>query len=289
LHRDLSTAPYVLALLAVFGTLWAERTSPQGTSLRIQAWVAFGVAALTVALYRQAVRGRYHDRWIDYRSLAEELRHLAFLWPVGRPLRTPHIAGESASEASQFAWVGWYARAVARQGGLYPGVLTPERLETWRSILTERFMEPQCAYHDRTSSRFHRVQERLHLGAFILFCVALVLSMVDLAFVMLDRPPLTRSDLFAASGWIAAAVAVAALFPSIASALHAFLSQGDFWNLSRRSARMCHQLTKLIATVASTPPSIEELGNVAEDASDVMRDEVLNWRVFVRLKPPALG
>jgi hypothetical protein len=42
-------------------------------------------------------------------------------------------------------------------------------------------------------------------------------------------------------------------------------------------------------TAARTPPAVETLGDLAEDAADVMRDEVLNWRVFVRLKPPSLA
>lgn len=52
---------------------------------------------------------------------------------------------------------------------------------------------------------------------------------------------------------------------------------------------MCRQLEPLMAKIALAPLSLESLGTFAEDAADVMRDEVLNWRVFVRLKPPALG
>jgi hypothetical protein len=284
LHRDFSTAPYALALVAVFVSLFLD----QFAIPVVKASLAFVVAFVTVVVYFKAIRSHYHDRWIDYRSLAEELRHLAFLWPLGRPLRTAHLAGESATEASRFAWIGWYARALARQGGLYPGTFTPDRIETWRRILIERFLEPQRSYHERTADRSDRVQERLHNLALILFILALVLSAAELASALLHWYPLTHSDLWAAPV-IAAFVALAALFPSIAATLHAFSSQGDFWNLSRRSGRMSKQLTELIASAASTPPTIEGLGNVAEDASDIMRDEVLNWRVFVRLKPPGLG
>jgi hypothetical protein len=289
LHRDLSTIPYLLSLVAVFWTLWVERVEPHVTSLLLQAVVALLVAAATVGLYLMAVLRRYHDRWIDYRSLAEELRQLAFLWPLGRPLRTPHLSGEAASEASRFAWVGWYARAVARQGGLYPGVLTPARLDTWRRILVERFLGPQREYHERTGNRFHRVQERLHTTAFVLFGAALVLAILDLIFILMGQDSLLHGDLHASPPWIALALALAVLLPSIASSVHAFLSQGDFSNLARRSTRMDKQLKDLIKKVDGVPPTIEGLGDAVEDASDVMRDEVLNWRVFVRLKPPALA
>ena len=51
---------------------------------------------------------------------------------------------------------------------------------------------------------------------------------------------------------------------------------------------MTQQLEPLIKTVNNTPLTLEALGNVAEDTSETMRDEVLNWRVFARLKAPAL-
>jgi hypothetical protein len=52
---------------------------------------------------------------------------------------------------------------------------------------------------------------------------------------------------------------------------------------------MCRQLEPLMAQITTAPPTLEALGTLAEDAAEVMRDEVLNWRVFVRLKPPGLG
>ena len=66
------------------------------------------------------------------------------------------------------------------------------------------------------------------------------------------------------------------------------MSQGDFSNLSRRSEQMCQQLDALTAAVATTPLTVDALGDVAEDAAEAMRDEVSNWRVFARLKAPAL-
>jgi hypothetical protein len=83
--------------------------------------------------------------------------------------------------------------------------------------------------------------------------------------------------------------AVLAIFlPALGAAVHGFLSQGDFSNLAHRSQRMCDHLTPLAKEVEHTPPQIERLGIVAEKAAGVMRDEVVYWRVFVRLKPPAL-
>jgi hypothetical protein len=41
------------------------------------------------------------------------------------------------------------------------------------------------------------------------------------------------------------------------------------------------------ATVQATP-TLESLGELAVAAADTMGDEMMNWRVFVRLKAPSL-
>jgi hypothetical protein len=292
-HRDASVAPYVLAPLTVVMAVAAQiLLGKEHVDHLIQAAVELAILSLNLLFYEAAIRAGYHERWIDYRSLAEELRHLAYLWPLGRPLRSaPRLSGEAAAtEASQFAWVGWYGRAVARQGGLYPGVFTPQRLADCRDMLVEHFMRPQSHYHSRTLTRFRRVKERLHSTALWLFRIAWALAAVDfvVSLVFHQLPP-TQTPLASAFGLGVIAAALAVVLPYVATGTHGFLSQGDFWNLSRRSERMCHQLEPLMSRIMSAPLTLEGLGSFAEDAADVMRDEVLNWRVFVRLKPPALG
>jgi hypothetical protein len=81
---------------------------------------------------------------------------------------------------------------------------------------------------------------------------------------------------------------MAIYLPALGAAVHGFLSQGDFRNLAHRSQRMCEHLSPLATEVAHAPLRFEDLGVAAEKAAAVMRDEVVYWRVFVRLKPPAL-
>jgi hypothetical protein len=290
-HRDASIAPYIFAPLTVIAAVGVQvALSRASVNQMTRAALEVLILGLNLGFYEVAVHGGYHERWIDYRSLAEELRHLAFLWPLGRPFRSVALTGETATEASQFAWVGWYARAVGRQGGLYPCVFTPERLEECRTMLVEHFLRPQYQYHDRTESRFRVVQDRLHTTALWLFRIAFLIAIVDVVFALLlhEAPPSQTqlSNVFSL-GVLLAGLAV--ILPYIATGTHGFSSQGDFWNLARRSQRMCRQLEPLIAEITAAPPTLEALGTFAEDAAEVMRDEVLHWRVFVRLKPPGLG
>ena len=297
LHRDTSAAPYVLAPLAVLMALIAHWIPPLKSGTSITAGVIELVILIEiVVLYVAAVLRHYHDQWIDYRSLAEELRQLAFLWPLGRPLPLVELVGETEGEAPQFVWVGWYVRAIVRDLGLCPAVWTPERLQELRQVLVNRFIGDQIAYHRRTTARFERVSERLHIATLGLFASALVIAVLHVTIfgegsVMRIMTYRERLPFITEQWWtrlILLGAVLAIFLPALGAAVHGFLSQGDFSNLAHRSQRMCDHLTPLAKEVEHTPPQIERLGIVAEKAAGVMRDEVVYWRVFVRLKPPAL-
>ena len=289
LHRDLSTTPYALAPLSVIAILLAQiGLTNAGAGPAVRSTVDFTILFVNFLLYLRAISAHYHDRWIDCRSLAEQLRYLGFLWPLGRPLRAIHYQGDDKTEAPRIAWVGWYARAIARQAGLFPIVFTPDRLAECRDMVVDRFIRPQLAYHTRAVRRNRRVHTVLHRVALVLFAGAMLLSAADFVSVLWTHVPLTQAGLAKGLGWAAVAAAVAILLPGIGTGVHGFSSQGDFWNLGLRSERMTQQLEPLIKTVNNTPLTLEALGNVAEDTSETMRDEVLNWRVFARLKAPAL-
>lgn len=299
LNRDASSSPYALAPLAVLLALVAHwwNTSTASIIPIVVACVEAVVLGNIVVRYVRAVNWQYHERWIDYRSLAEEFRQLAFLWPIGRPLPAVQFTGETEGEAARFAWVGWYVRAVARDLGLCPGIWTPERLTSLRRVLLERFIGYQREYHSRTMKRFDRVHAQLHNATLWIFLIAVG---VALAHVLIfdrhsllaiwthdEQPPMINTQLWGVI--IRTGAVLAILLPALGAAAHGFLNQGDFWNLARRSERMCVHLDPLAVEMAHAPATVEDLGIVAEKAADVMRDEIVYWRVFVRLKPPALA
>jgi hypothetical protein len=298
LHRDATTTPYLLAPFAVLLALlahWGE-TLIGGHAAAAFGWTEVVVLLGIIALYQMAVTHRYHDRWIDYRSLAEELRKLAFLWPLGRPLPVIEPAGETEGEAPQVAWVGWYVRAVVRDLGLCPGTWTPEHLRTFRDVLANQFIGSQTDYHTRTAERFERVSTRLEQMTVWTFICALLIGLLHILIFGRDAPVEAMlshlaSPIITSPAWQMVAIfgAIMAIYlPALGAAVHGFLSQGDFRNLAHRSERMRDYLVPLAAEVSRAPLRFEDLAVAAEKAAVVMRHEVVYWRVFVRLKPPAL-
>lgn len=301
LYRNVFSLMYLLAPVAVVGALLAEFgpniTGVEGLGW---SWVALAELALLAWIlwrYHQASSGRYHRRWIDYRSLAEQIRHLVFLWPLGRPTRALRFQGESATEADEFTWIAWYCRAIVREISVCGGVMTPEYLSACRSLLFDRLLPGQIQYHVHNERRMHRVHHNLHLFATSLFAAAAFIAIVHLGGLwyegrlslpyMFGRLATTRVSHVSEPTFVTLGI-LSVFFPTVAATVHGFLSQGDFWNIARRSRRMHEDLSALRERIADCSVSGADLGDSAEDAAASLRDEVLNWRVFVRLKPISL-
>jgi hypothetical protein len=301
LYRNVFSLMYLLAPLAVVGALLAEfGPGITGVEGRGWSWVALAELALLAWIlwrYRQASAARYHRRWIDYRSLAEQVRHLVFLWPLGRPARTLRFQGESATEVEEFSWMAWYCRAIVREAAVCGAVMTPEYLSACRSLLLDRVLPSQIQYHIHNERRMHRVQHNLHIFATSLFAAAAVIAIVHLGGLwyegrlslhyMFGLGAVTRVSHLPEPTFVTLGI-LSVLFPTVAATVHGFLSQGDFWNISRRSRRMHQDLAALRERIADRSSTGTELGDAAEDAAASLRDEVLHWRVFVRLKPISL-
>ncbi len=301
LYRNVFSLMYLLAPVAVVGALLAEfGPSITGVEGLGWSWVALAELALLAWIlwrYRQASNGRYHRRWIDYRSLAEQIRHLVFLWPLGRPTRTLRFQGESATEAEEFTWIAWYCRAIVREISVCGGVMTPEYLSACRSLLFDRALPSQIQYHIHNERRMHRVHRNLHLFATSLFAVAAFIAVVHLGGLwyegrlslsyMFGRVATTRISHVPEPTFVTLGI-LSVFLPTVAATVHGFLSQGDFWNIARRSRRMHEDLSALREQIADRSATGAQLGDSAEDAAESLRDEVLHWRVFVRLKPISL-
>jgi hypothetical protein len=280
----LSPFAVLCALLAYFGRELA------GASIPSIVWPLCGVAELAILvaivhLYRQAHVWRFHERWIDYRTLAERLRHLAVLWPLGCPPRDARAGSATSHDERRFAWIDWYTRAVVREAGLFGAPLDAATLAHYRTLLFDRLIDEQVAYHAQVAARMERVYHNLHGLAKLLFGLSLLAALVHVLLDIASRE--------APAALHAALVIVAIVGPAVGAAVHGFLGQGDFWNLARRSARARAGLEALRQELRSgsekTPLSSRALGYWAERAVETLQEEVATWRVFTRLRRITLG
>ena len=120
-YADATRSSYIaIAFLGAMAVLVYSALSRRATlaaEIKIGALLPEGVI-LAIAAYRfftPAHDGRWHQRVIEYRAIAELLRHARFVYMLGAADRLERTADRSWREPD--AWVGWYVRAILRELG----------------------------------------------------------------------------------------------------------------------------------------------------------------------------
>lgn len=244
--------------------------APQGKFI----WVLVELTLIGLILVNTLVGTfrRWHERWLDYRHLAEQLRHLRFLALTGSRARTAN-----ADWTGDASWVAWYAAATQRELGL-PGAIVDERyVEAVRAILSDVELAEQEAYHHGNARRLEAMHGRLHIAGLLAFGGT---ALVCLGFLAID---LVDHD--AAASWAARAAFLTALLPAVGAALYGIRTQGDFEGVADRSAAMASRLEKIRDRLQQRPLNFRAVSQLAEHSSETMLAEVADWRLVFRTRP----
>ena len=288
LYRSAFTLTYLLAPVAVLGALRVYFLDIRQAREAEHVWLAIELATLLLILgiYWIGRRRLWHERWLDYRSLAERLRHLTYLFPLARTTPAVRSPAHTTGGDPRATWVDWYVRAVVREAGLFAATMDAEHVRACRALLVDKEIgdeaSGQIAYHARNAARMHAVHRRLHSMGVLLFAGALAVSFGHLLPLWSrNRELLTE---------------LAALLPVLGGSLLGFLSQSDFQSIARRSAavrgdlvELKSRLGRLVVPATDAPENlagtVEGLGDLAEEAAEVMDAELIDWRVGFEGKP----
>jgi hypothetical protein len=248
--------------------------------------IVFSVAevfciAMILFVYRFG-KSAWQRRAVDYRILAEQMRQMRYLAPLGlsagftRP--PPHARRHGDLTAT---WVNWHYRTVLRNAPMLTGTLTAEYLGACRRMLRDEWIGGQLDYHEDRADRFHTALHSGERWAQRLFLGTLVAASLH---VLLELPQLVG---FQAPDWVhpvlVALTVLAVALPAWGAAVHGVLHQGEFERLVERSESMIAGLTALRARlVAQDQPGSAALARLAIEASEEMLEEVVDWRVFYR-------
>jgi hypothetical protein len=295
-HRSAFVWSSLLASAAVFTALlpMAGHLGVHGSEA-IAALEAL-VVALLVGLPMLARRDRWHQKWLEYRVLAELVRELRILIPLGgaRPApRTPaHLANYGDPTRS---WMYWQTRAVARSVGLPEARVDAAYVKRQLADLLEFVGAPghggapphgQIGFHQMNHERMERIHHRLHRMSLILFTVTLgaVVANWILRFVLPDLP-------HRLADWL---ILFSAVLPALGASLASINNQGEFARLQRRSLAMAQSLTSIrerIVALAAEPhaPPLAAVTDLAAQIAAMMIDENTEWRIVVLDLPHAAG
>lgn len=217
---------------------------------------------------------RWHERWIDYRVLAERLRLQRFLAPLGRiTSHTRRPAHLSFSEL-RGSWLAWYFRAVVRELGMVGERYDAGYVEACRAVmlrLTGEKDSGQIGWHRSNAARFAAIEKHLEWAGLFLFIAT---GSACAAHLIYHQPLLTL---------------VTAALPAFGAALAAIAVHLQLDRIAKHSESMAEHLGKLAVYLKRQPAQSRKLGPPLEQIAQCMTSEVLDWRTLFRteFRPPS--
>ena len=237
-YRSAYVLAYLLAAMAVFVAL-ASLFWPNSKFWFAVAELAIIIIIIGVIFFGRVLR--WHERWLEYRALAESLRYSRFLAFVGE---FGHVQDRPAAFDSP--WVLWYLRATMREVGLPTAVI--DGAYQWR-LLNATLVDEirgQFGYHRDNSVSAHKVDRMLHGLGMCCFGVTFVVLVIFAAsyIYMLHAgvAPNEASWPFWVQWLKSHMIFVSAGLPALGAALAGIRVHGDFEGSKARSDAMLNTL-----------------------------------------------
>lgn len=291
MHRGAFLINYMLGVLAVFLALVCIALGISGKQqtgwIVAELFVILGILALT---YRGRMR-KWHQRWIDYRILAEHLRlsRCMILFGGGSP-QVVYEGHKSTYGNPAHTWMNWHFRAIERAAGIPNLIFDEQFLTSCKEIWKDGLVESQIHYHQKSFERSEKINKRLHLIGDFLFIATLVACLFHLAHLWLEHD--SRFDWIPenAGNWM---TVLCAFLPALGAAFAAIRSYSEAQRLAQRSKAMEETLTQLKEDMKDAPVAGNSLNSVnlrynANRINNLMTREMLDWRVVFQDRPLGL-
>ena len=251
-------------------------------------WIWAEIVALGI-IFGNFVGARiwdWHGRALDYRFIAEYLRHMTVLAPLGRAAPLVRPAAQYRGHDPIDTWMGWYVRALDRDLGMIdvvsreiPTVIRIDEafVETMRARLCRSWLLGQIEYYRKVEQRFEGAVAAFRALMLLLFVVIAAGVIAHLMHVAIPvNPAAWRED--------AILTIIVVALPAFLGALHGIAVQGELEKIADRAEHMSAYLTEVLeqmkrhATAGGSGSA--ELSSQAVAAARLMLGEVLDWRII---------
>lgn len=239
----------------------------------------FSSIALILVITRWGARARWHDRWLDQRMLAEELRCLAVSASLGDLfLRGTRVQDRDAA--------GRERRDLARRIGLPSARIDAAYLAATHASF-KALLDDQISYVEREAGRMHLLEHRLHrLGAALFTITALICAGV-LAIEAIG-PLLASSAVALQHGLPLGVTVLSASLPAIGAAVYGIRMQGDFVGAAERNAALATQLTLIRTITEDEDLGFDGLRRLIRRTAELLTADVAQWVRATQARPLSL-
>lgn len=268
LHFGSDTLVTLLALVAVITAALQAIILPEfPTVLFLE--VLMMAAVLSIVLV--ARRRRWHNKWIDYRYLAERLRSALFMSLTGVDVFSQRQSGKAGDEMTPGQWTVCTFLSVWAQSLRFPKS-SPVQHDALNKFISTAWIDNQVQYHSMASRKLHRRHHILSLSGYILFTLTIFVALLHMANFKLFLPEA-----------LLAFIAIA--LPAVAASIMAIRIQRDYLRKALRSSEMVHRLP-IIKNRLLLVGDYKTLFELVKETDETMMAESESWRDLVWLHRP---
>jgi hypothetical protein len=217
---------------------------------------------------------RWHERWMDYRWLAEGFRQMQFLAPLGRVMPAFRLPAHLEFGDPRLNWANWYVRGAVRHAGMIDVRMTPDHLACCRKLIAS-VARSQVNYHRKNALEAHKLGYRIQRVGLVLFNLAFIGCILHLADLKLIFGHQEGWE------WLRFVIGlIVIVLPAFGAAFAAISHHAEFERLAARSHALEIRLNALASQVSDNERiwTSQELGHVAEDFSRILLSELNDWR-----------
>jgi len=218
--------------------------------------------------FRLNRKGRWHERWLHDRFLAERLRTAIYTSVIAAPRQDDRSEEPLPFYRGPHHWMAMTLRVLQRRMAAAPHV----PLATMKHFLRRAWLQEQRDHHLRNAEKKRERAHWLHRIGLFLFALTLLMAALHAYDIV---PPCSG-----VAPWI---TLVALIAPAFAGAVHATISQLELERVAERSARMALVLDE-VAHEVSRARDVDELRRVVRRAADLMATENHEWWVLLRFQ-----
>jgi hypothetical protein len=240
--------------------------------------------------FARRVAQRWHQRWLEYRLLAETFRYQELLLPLATGVaHKPPFALARGSKPR------WYGKYFERRSAGASSTLGSVRHYREQALA---LMAEQIRHHTGNSQRRGAIVQRLHRIAVDLFFASLVLCLLAVLFECFT-PGCEGSQWTGCAivrsfdaNWRSFVLFFAGIAPVLAAAIHGVLSTAEYAKLAETSAETAERvgtLYKELETIDSddaqaTPETLAPMRGIVEQFADEVISEAMGWKAMLRDK-----
>jgi hypothetical protein len=290
MHRSAFVLNCLLIAFAAFLSLICKTIGITG-KLQI-GWILLEIVAILgiLAIPFRDKKIQWHNRWIDYRTLAEYLRLSRYLILIGGVTIPKFNNVHSHKYSPAHTWMLWLYRAIERAAGVPNVCFTGDYLSSFKDLIRDGLVEGQIRYHKVTFRRFEKMDKRLHRMGDWLFVSALLACVIHLLHIWIEED-FTFSWIPAnLSNWM---TLLCIFLPALGAAFSEISSRGEIKRVSLISAVMVEKLGELQWELAKTPVNGEMMNSLrlklcCDRIGEIIIREIYDWRVVFQDRPQGL-